>query len=782
MRLGWALVIAGLVAGCGDPMDPGVGGGGGDPTPKELPDGFVMTGCMAKDDCDDGNPCTTDRCDPATHTCTATLVTCAAETTECTVGTCDPSNGKCKAMPANESMACMTSASEPGQCMTGICSPTPQCTLSWDYLDCSSFSKTTTGTTSGSSALADYACATGLTGPEIAYPFTVTTDRDVTLTLSGTTVDLDLLVLEGANCVGNAKCAASAKTASGNETLTFRALGGVDYVIVVDGKNGAAGSYTLDISCVGGTCKPIKALACNTSVMGNTTGTAATSIISSYACNAATPGPEDVYTVTQTTDTNYKMTLKNLTNDLDLVVTLESGGDCDPTWCKSSNIQTGTTEEVISWTGYSSSTYHVMVDGKTTTGGPYLLEVACPASCSGGGNYVSCSSASDTRRNDDASRSKDVVDSWACAPNTTGNEVVYSFSPSVSGMYTFELSGLTADLDLIVIEGGFSTCDPTVACVTSSTVVGTGTESVTFMADSLKDYWIAVDGKNGAASNYTLKMKSASCPGASCYNSANKLDCTYLEDTRRNDSTTKSKNVVDAWACAPNTTGPEVVYKFDPTTSGSYTVTLDGLSADLDLIVVSHTSAFSCDAAAACVASSQTVGTGNESVTFMADAALTYYIAVDGKNGAVGNYHIKLASTSCGAATCKNGFASLSCTSPTSATSNDASGATSNVNTWSCATGMTGPEFAHYFTPTGAGPFTVEMIGLKQDLDLILIEAPTSSTCSPTAACVASSKNLGNASEKLTFTADPAKRYFIIADGKGGAISKYILAITDGCP
>ena len=126
----------------------------------------------------------------------------------------------------------------------------------------------------------------------------------------------------------------------------------------------------------------------------------------------------------------------------------------------------------------------------------------------------------------------------------------------------------------------------------------------------------------------------------------------------------------------------------------------------------------------------------------------------------------------------------MSCASPSTSGRNDASGATSDVINWGTCGGTkeTGPEFAHYFTPTGPGPYTIQAIGLYGDLDMFLIEAPSQNTCEPTATCVASSKTAGMASESMTFTADPTKRYYIVLDGYNGAISPYTLAITAGCP
>jgi hypothetical protein len=114
--------------------------------------------------------------------------------------------------------------------------------------------------------------------------------------------------------------------------------------------------------------------------------------------------------------------------------------------------------------------------------------------------------------------------------------------------------------------------------------------------------------------------------------------------------------------------------------------------------------------------------------------------------------------------------------------SNDATGATNDISTWgACASGTTGPELAHLFTPSGAGPFTVKLSALTADLDLIVLEAGASNTCDPGAACLGASQHTGNADESVTFTADPTKKYYFVVDGKDGATSAYTLTVA-GCP
>jgi hypothetical protein len=778
MRL--LLVLTAAAIGCGaappdapDPVDLGE---------RVLGDAHVLTGCMSKDDCDDLDPCTIDNCQ-LDHTCGHKPIVCTMQDDACNAGVCDPKTVQCKKMPANEGKPCTVTTTTPGACQAGVCLATPQCTVSITH-GCSSSNRTRTATTSGTSKIDGYACAAMETGPELAYRFRLTTERAITLTLTGLTNDLDLIVLSGTFCTANATCVAqSLNSGTANESVSFTALANTDYVIVVDGKNGASGTFTLTASC--GDCAGSTALACNMTVLGNTS-TSAQKSFNGYTCSAAQPGPEVTYQLNPPVDTSVALKLTGLTQDLDLVVMGDSSGLCDPTWCRYQSLTAGAVDEAVSIPSSTTATkYWVAVDSPGATGGPYQLEVACSASCKNTSNSMSCSTPSDTRRNDDAVKSRNLINTWSCATGMTGPEVVYYIYATTAGTITVETTGTTADLDLIVVEGTFSLCDPLGPCLgTGGRTVGSGDESVTFPVTGGKYYWVAVDGRNGAVSPYQLKMRASFCPGPTCYQSANKLSCSFLEDKLRSDDATRSKNAIDTWACAAGMTGPEVVYQFKPPVTGMYTVTLDELTADLDLLVLSSTSSSTCDSASACVAQSTLAGTASETVSFMGDAARYYFFAVDGKANASGPFHIKVASTSCPAPICQNGFRSLACAVNSRSLSNinNATYATSNVVDWACATGLNGPEFAHQFTPTGPGPYTFELIGLSANLDLIVMEAGASSACNPAATCVAATA-LGTSSEKITnFTADPTKTYWLIVDGKDGAVSPYTLAVTGGCP
>ena len=109
--------------------------------------------------------------------------------------------------------------------------------------------------------------------------------------------------------------------------------------------------------------------------------------------------------------------------------------------------------------------------------------------------------------------------------------------------------------------------------------------------------------------------------------------------------TTGGLNVFEDWIgwCTTGytSTGPEDYYVFTPTTSGSVDIVLDITgSEDLELLLVGE-SGSDCDPAGACLGNSQTVGTP-EIVTFSVTAGTTYYIIIDGWNGAAGAYTLSV--------------------------------------------------------------------------------------------------------------------------------------------
>ncbi len=100
------------------------------------------------------------------------------------------------------------------------------------------------GTTAGAANnVSVYGCAPWLpaTGPERVFSLNLQASRDVDALLGGLTDDLDLFLLTGAS---PASC-----IAFGDNAISARALAAGTYYLVVDGFDGAAGPFQLNVWC-----------------------------------------------------------------------------------------------------------------------------------------------------------------------------------------------------------------------------------------------------------------------------------------------------------------------------------------------------------------------------------------------------------------------------------------------------------------------------------------------------------------------------------------------------
>ncbi len=118
-------------------------------------------------------------------------------------------------------------------------------------MDCGDSDSYQTGLASSTNNLSDYSCYGGNEdGPEYTYLFMPSTGSNATITLTPTSgQDLDLFVLpwNGGSCDG-AFCQTHS-AGIGDESVTFSYHDGDIFFVVVDGYNGASGTYDISFSC-----------------------------------------------------------------------------------------------------------------------------------------------------------------------------------------------------------------------------------------------------------------------------------------------------------------------------------------------------------------------------------------------------------------------------------------------------------------------------------------------------------------------------------------------------
>jgi len=203
--------------------------------------GPVMT------DCDDQVACSVDSCDPAVGCLHAPDDGACPGDGDCQLGVCDAQSG-CGLTDAEDGTVCDGGLCEKGLCLDPPCSTTP--------IACGdTVSDDTSAPSSGASALnidAFYPCAPSWdeTGPELVWVLEVDTDQIVTLELDiPGSHDLDLFVLEGGCDPLDCPIEEEAPYWFGNEVVAFWAVPGVSYYVVVDGADGDAGPFDLSVTC-----------------------------------------------------------------------------------------------------------------------------------------------------------------------------------------------------------------------------------------------------------------------------------------------------------------------------------------------------------------------------------------------------------------------------------------------------------------------------------------------------------------------------------------------------
>jgi len=247
-------------------------------------------------------------------------------------------------------------------------------------LDCSAAVSTSCGgsyqgdTTGAPSNVTYYNCARPWkeSGPEEVYALTTETTGDIVATLDDIAVDLDVFIL--------ASCDAMSCLAYGNNTAKYRNAPPGTYYIVVDGCNGASGSYTLRVRCGKGLdCSAAISASCGGSYQGDTTG--APSNVTYYNCSSWDEcGPEEVYVLTTEATGDITATLSDLDAGVDLDVFMLSS--CDE------NTTLAYGDEAASYSHAPPDTYYIVVEGYQRDSGSYTLDISC-STCPGVGTaYV----------------------------------------------------------------------------------------------------------------------------------------------------------------------------------------------------------------------------------------------------------------------------------------------------------------------------------------------------------------------------------------------------------
>jgi cysteine-rich repeat protein len=576
--------------------------------------------------CEDGNVLDNDGC---SATCVAEqTIACGNGILE-TGETCDDNNlisgDGCSATCVDE--------------QTGICTA--------DYfLLCGSVDSWDTNFSGSTNEIEQYSCVPWAeTGREYTYSFVASSSSAVRLSLSGLTSDLDVFVIGGTDCVDE-NC-----TSYGDDAVTFNAVAGETYHVVVDGYLGAAGPYSLSVECGAcgdGTLDPSEA--CDDGNTNSGDGCSATCVLE--ACG------------------NGTLDAGEQCDDGDAVSCDGCSDTCAIEECGNGTLDCGETCDDSNTTAGDGCDSLCQVEGGECT---EALTLGCGASDSWSTSLFG---------------STDVVDSYSCISwNESGPEYTYSFTAPSTGDVTASLTNLDGiDLDVFVIGDSLAGC-------ASSNCTSFGNSSATFSAIAGETYYVVVDGFNGAEGNYTVDL---SCGGGVCgdgiINAGETCDdggngnndgcsstcllefcgdgvtqsneqcddgnvisgdgCSSTCESDANVCTAGltascgftdswgtslfgSSDSIDSYSCSPwDESGREYAYRFAPSTTTTMTIDLvPQAGVDLDLFVLSDDGNGFCEGGECSLSD-------DNSIAASFTGGGVYWIVVDGFAGAEGTYDI----------------------------------------------------------------------------------------------------------------------------------------------
>ena len=357
-----------------------------------------------------------------------------------------------------------------------------------------------------------------------------------------------------------------------------------------------------------------------------------------YSCfSNLVDGPEVVYQFVNPVSQNVLITLTGLQSDLELLVL----HPCDRNNCIAYSDRTGNSPEAVFLEDLTPGTYFIVVEGYLGSSSTYGLTLQCGAPGNGG---LNCANATQINCGQQVQGTtvggSDQIVQWSCSTAyTSGKERIYSFVSAEEKFAFASLTGLTSDLDIFVLEA----CNPN-NCIASSNKSGTENEAVVFFAPPGKLFYIVVDGYYDAEGSFSLSIPCVDpcedpedCPyeiggpGNTQITNAQSLQC-GIPVTGNN---ANGQANASYYSCPGGfTNGKEVVYKFENTVTQDVTIVLSGLSANLDLYLLSGPSIFNCHTA------SHKSGTSDEGIVIQALPAGTYFVVVDGYNGAISGYNL----------------------------------------------------------------------------------------------------------------------------------------------
>ncbi len=512
----------------------------------------------------------------------------------------------------------------------------------------------------------------------------------------------------------------------------------------------------------------------------------------------AESGNDLVYSFTAPADGQYVFTLSPVGYDaaLYLLGVCPTAPDLSIGSCTGgSDVPGPGSEETVVVHLTANTSVYIVADGYTAAdNGPFTLEVTTGATPPSNDQCTSPIALTEGTpvQGDTTSATNDYSPTQGDATCTqydeTGPDLVYTFTPSATGTYSFTLSQLSTGLDgAIYLLGACPTSSTVSSCLGGADRNGPGVNE-TFLANltSGTTYVLVVDGYNQTKGRFTIEVDSVTPPT----NDNCSAPIALTAGTTVQGDTTVAVDDYDPTSTSAQCTGTgnpgnDAVYSFTPTTSDTYQFTLT-VSSRLASLYLLDSCPASGTAITSCLAGAVTAAPNtNATASFRAalTAGTTYFVVVDSPTaGSSGPFTLKVdtglppANDNCSAPQ------ALTLGTPTSG---DTSFALDDYNVQATSTNCTlndssGPDLVYSFTPPADGRYTITAAPTStSSLDASLYVLSTCPSPGLINLCLGGDENGPQEPETLNMDMVANQTYFIVVDSTDGSSGPFTIEVSN---
>lgn len=634
-------------------------------------------------------------------------------------------------------------------------------------------------------------------GASVWWAWTAPGAGSVTITTAGSSFDTILAVYTGSSLSTLTRIVYDDDSGPGvTSQVTFNAVSGQTYRIMVDGYGGDVGNISLQLTQItagdGGSGRPANDNFANRA----TIATAGSSVSGTHANATAETGEPAHGGVTAARSVWYAWT-SDSTADVTITTTsatgittslaVYTGTALSDLRAVTARIQTATSGNAVSFRATARTSYFIVVDAQSGGTGAFTLALSAVVTSTAPSNdaFARPSPIGSTGGTFDVSSigaSKETGEPEH-ANNRGGASLWWTWTASSAGTVSLVTAGSNFDTILAVYTGEALNALTTIA--TNDDIATGVTSALTFSAVSGRTYRIAVDGYGGASGNVRLALAFTGGGSGPTTGPANDLFANRATITVASGAVTANNSGGTRETGEPNhagvSGGRSLWWTWTPTTTGAYVITTTGSAIDTLLAVYSGTSFNALTTIAANDDESSTVRTSRVTVT--ATAGTTYVIAVDGKAGAAGALRLQVTSGGSSTAPANDAFAARIAL-PAGGGSLEGSNILATRETSEPAHAGNGPTRSVWWTwtPNRAGRASITTAGSSFDTTLAIYTG----TALTNLRLVASNDDAtgGLATSTAAFDVTAGTTYQIAVDGYNGAsgtvrIGALVLA-TDG--